>query len=87
LAAAYFSEIRTRYFFSSKIPQKFKPSPFTEKKPSPFILNFYANQRPAHNLQLQHLLLPTPPAQGAILKVLGQVRRQAEGLPTPGRDL
>ena len=41
LAAAYFSEIRTRYFFSSKIPQKFKPSPSTEKKPSPFILNLF----------------------------------------------
>jgi len=41
LAAAYFSEIQTRYFFSSKIPQKFKPSPSTEKKPSPFILNLF----------------------------------------------
>jgi hypothetical protein len=30
--------------------------------------HFFANQRPAHQLHLQHLL-PTPPAQGAILQV------------------
>ena len=57
----FFRKPNNANFFSSKIPQKFKPSPFTEKspvhllkkKPSPFIHNLFFSVLVYFSLQIR----------------------------------